>query len=324
MTPIPTKIPAAGKSGLHPRNPHRFGYDFKELIKSHAALSAFVFTNKFGIESVDFTKPEAVKELNTALLKHHYGITYWDIPEGYLVPPIPGRADYIHHAADIMASANKGVIPTGHTIRVMDLGVGASCVYAIIGQKEYEWTFTGVDIDSEALRSSQKIIDSNESLQGSVELRLQKNPANLLFGSVEPSDEFDLVICNPPFHNSLDDVKEAATRKWKNLGVKGGEEPVLNFGGQKAELIFPGGEDAFVSRLVSQSVQLPTHCYWYTSLISKESTLKHVLSALKKVQPVALHTVNMSQGQKNSRLVAWTFLSEREQRNWKERHFWNM
>ncbi|HET6992111.1 MAG TPA: RlmF-related methyltransferase, partial [Bacteroidia bacterium] len=101
------------KKGLHPRNPHRFRYDFKELIKSSPDLKSFVFVNEYKNETIDFADPEAVKALNRALLKYFYNIQDWDIPENYLCAPIPGRADYIHYAADLLASCNDGKIPKG-------------------------------------------------------------------------------------------------------------------------------------------------------------------------------------------------------------------
>ncbi len=308
---------------MHPRNPHRFGYDFEALQKSSPELSPFVFINKYNNDSIDFANPEAVKELNGALLKHYYGITHWDIPKGYLVPPIPGRADYVHHAADLLAFSNRGTIPTGHTMKVLDIGVGASLVYPIIGHKEYEWSFVGADTDTIALKSAQKIIDENKVLEDAVILRHQKASSNVLKGIVEKEDEFDLVMCNPPFHASAEEASAATERKWTNLKGKSEGKPTLNFGGQNAELIYPGGEEIFVKRMISQSAQLPQNAFWYTSFISKEVTLKPVLSALKKMKALEVRSVKMGQGQKHSRFIAWTFLNETEQRNWKERHWWN-
>ena len=84
------------KTELHLRNRHRAPYDFKQLIKSCPDLTKFVAKNSYGNESIDFTNPIAVKTLNKAILKHFYNIT-WDIPQHFLCPPIPGRADYIHY-----------------------------------------------------------------------------------------------------------------------------------------------------------------------------------------------------------------------------------
>ena len=115
------KIHPEVKSRLHPRSKHRNRYDFEKLIEGFPELEPFVKPNKFGDESIDFSDPKAVVTLNKALLKHHYGIENWLIPEGYLCPPIPGRADYIHHIADLLSESNYGNIPTGGDILVLAL-----------------------------------------------------------------------------------------------------------------------------------------------------------------------------------------------------------
>ena len=126
-------------------------------------------------DSIDFFNSEAVKALNTALLKHFYAISFWEIPENYLCPPIPGRADYIHYVADLFASVNNDKIPRGKSIKILDVGVGANCIYPIIGLKEYNWDFVGSDIDFEATISAKKIIDADKKLKGRIDIRLQKD-----------------------------------------------------------------------------------------------------------------------------------------------------
>lgn len=147
------------KADLHPRNRHRSRYDFKQLISSCPELETFVFINKYNNETIDFSDPVAVKIINKALLKQFYGISNWDIPEGYLCPPIPGRADYIHYIADLLGSSNNGIIPKGKLIACLDIGVGANCVYPIIGNYEYGWSFVGSDIDTLAISSAKKLLN---------------------------------------------------------------------------------------------------------------------------------------------------------------------
>ncbi|MBP8157517.1 MAG: RlmF-related methyltransferase, partial [Flavobacterium sp.] len=101
------------KINFHPRNPHRFRYDFDALIKACSELKDFVHINEHQLETIDFSNPEAVKALNKALLISNYDIQNWDIPTNYLCPPIPGRADYIHYIADLLATTNNGIIPEG-------------------------------------------------------------------------------------------------------------------------------------------------------------------------------------------------------------------
>ena len=135
------------KLKLHPRNKHRQGYNFKQLTKTCPDVAPFVQINKYGTESIDFSNAMAVKLLNKALLIEYYGIVNWQIPPNYLVPPIPGRADYIHHIADVLSDQMKQKIPRGPKIKCLDIGVGANCIYPILGTQEYGWSFIGADID---------------------------------------------------------------------------------------------------------------------------------------------------------------------------------
>ncbi len=91
------------QSSLHPRNRHGGRYDFAVLTACCPELAAHVAANAFGDDSIDFADPLALRALNRALLRHFYGVGTWDIPARYLCPPIPGRADYIHSAADLLA-----------------------------------------------------------------------------------------------------------------------------------------------------------------------------------------------------------------------------
>ena len=95
------------KSRLHFRNKNRDKYDLGALITSNPELKNYIIPNKFGVKSVDFSNPLAVKILNKALLNHYYGIKNWEFPDENLCPPIPGRADYIHHIADLLGENKK-------------------------------------------------------------------------------------------------------------------------------------------------------------------------------------------------------------------------
>jgi len=304
------------KAQLHPRNKHRARYDFKLLTSSCPELASFVKLNDYNDESIDFFNPAAVKMLNKALLKCYYAIDYWDIPPGYLCPPIPGRADYIHHIAELLGSKNHGKTPTGNKIKCLDIGVGANCVYPIIGSKEYGWSFVGTDIDRTALNSAAKIIELNPILKGNVELRLQPDQKNIFQGVIQKEDRFDLTICNPPFHGSLAEAQAGTMRKLKNLTRKKIMQPLKNFAGQNNELWCTGGEVKFVQEMIKESKQFATSCFWFSSLISKETTLQIVYAELRKLAAVEVKTIPMGQGNKTSRIVAWTFLNPEQQKQW--------
>src|SRR6476659_5844658 len=201
------------KSRLHPRNKHQGRYDLKELCNTCPDLKPFVFSLNEDHETIDFANPDAVKMLNKALLEHYYGVKKWGIQEKYLCPPIPGRADYIHHIADLLASSNQGIIPKGKHIKVLDIGVGANSVYPLIGNHEYEWLFTGVDVDAVAIQNAEEIVDANPHLKGKIKFRLQANVKDIFKGAMEKTERFDLTVCNPPFYASLEEAKNATLKK---------------------------------------------------------------------------------------------------------------
>lgn len=308
------------KSQLHPRNQHRERYDFEILIKSSPELKRFVAPNKYGDDSVDFFNPDAVLALNKALLKHHYNLGYWEIPKHYLCPPIPGRADYIHYIADLLSEIHPE-IPKGHHIKGLDIGVGANCIYPIIGNHEYGWSFIGTDTDETAIVSAKQIVAHNPNLKSNVEIRHQEQSNAFFKGILQPDERVDFTICNPPFHASKEDAQKASLRKLKNLRGKTKVKPVLNFGGQHNELWTKGGEARFVKDMIYESRHFGKQCFWFTSLISKDATLKPTYKILQKVKAKDVKTITMGQGQKVSRFVAWTFLPQKEQKDW-VKHRW--
>jgi 23S rRNA (adenine1618-N6)-methyltransferase len=281
------------KPGLHPRNRFREGYDFAALVKAEPSLRRFVATNAYGTPTIDFADPAAVKALNRALLAWAYGIRGWDVPDGYLCPPIPGRADYVHHLADLAGRA---------PLRVLDVGTGANLVYPIVGHAEYGWTFVGSEIDPKALAAAEAILVVNPDLP--IELRRQKAP-RILEGLLKEGETFDLTMCNPPFFASAKEAREAAATKWRKLGR--GSSTTRNFGGQGAELWCEGGEAGFLARMIAESAALGDRVRWFTSLVSKSATLPSVRSALRRAGAAEVREVPMAQGQKQSRFVAWTF-----------------
>lgn len=306
------------KQVLHPRNKHRSRYDFPELIRSLPELHPFVAENQYGDLSVDFSDPAAVKSLNKALLKHFYGIDHWDIPANYLCPPIPGRADYVHYLADLLAGSNGGEIPSGKNIKGLDIGMGANCIYPIIGHQEYGWSFVGSDVDLVSVKSAKNITAMNPVLSGAVFLRHQTAKHQIFKGIVKPGELFDFTMCNPPFHASAAEANAGSQRKVRNLGKQRGNAPVLNFGGQNAELWCEGGEVGFIRNMIAESARIKKQCFWFSTLVSKSMNLPFIFAAIERSAPVEIRTIEMAQGQKISRFVAWTFLSPAEQQSWRK------
>lgn len=293
----------AAKVELHPRSLHRGRYDFAALVQASPELAAFVSVNEYGDPSVDFSNPLAVKALNRALLASFYAIRDWDIPPDYLCPPIPGRADYLHYLADLLAADG------GTSARVLDIGTGASCIYPLLGNRIYGWRFAASDIDVAALKNAQRLLDAND-MNLCVELRLQQSRQHIFEGVLNAQEHFSLTLCNPPFHASASDAGRGTARKWKNL--RGTEDARLNFGGRSAELWCAGGEEAFIGRMIAESAAYAKNCAWFTSLVSKSASLPALYRALKNAGVLEQRTVQMAQGQKISRFIAWSFMDQSE------------
>ena len=293
---------------LHSRNFHNDRYDFKALIKTKPDLQEFVKPNKYGDLSIDFANPQAVISLNKALLSHFYGIKNYTIPNGYLCPPIPGRADYIHHIADLLAISNNGVIPKGNTIKGLDVGIGANGIYAIIGASIYDWDFVGSDIEIESIKSVENIVNSNESLKGKIECKLQLNSQNIFTGIINKDDFYNFTLCNPPFHKSLKDAMDGNKRKIQNLTKQKITKNTLNFGGKNNELWCKGGEIAFITNMIKESLEFKNNVFWFTTLVSKKENLPLIYKKLEDIKVSEIKTIDMSQGQKITRLIAWSFL----------------
>ncbi len=283
---------------MHPRNRHQGSYDLVKLAQTKPALKSYIQKNQYGNDSIDFANSQAVKTLNQAILEKDYGIKEWNFPDEFLCPPIPGRADLIHAVADLIG------LKKGSNVNILDIGTGASLIYPLLGAVEYGWSFVGTDINPQALKSAETIARANPSL--SIQLRLQSDPQSQFKNILEKEDSFLASICNPPFHPSAEEASLGSNRKWKNLG-KTHLTGKLNFSGGAQELWCEGGEKSFISQMIRESVQVKNHIQWFTSLVSKSEHLSFLEKKCKEVQAKKIEVISMDQGQKQSRILAWSF-----------------
>jgi 23S rRNA (adenine1618-N6)-methyltransferase len=296
---------------LHPRNKHHQPYDFAALCAAVPALTVFVRDNGYGLLSIDFANPAAVKTLNQALLKHMYSVEHWQLPDGFLCPAVPGRVDYLHYLADLLALLNKNKVPTGSKVQLLDTGCGANLIYPLLAQAEYGWKVTASELDQDAVAAAQLLIEQNQ-LQHKIALRQQHKPAHIFHGIIQPDDLFDLTLCNPPFHNSAEQALEGSERKARNLGQKSAE---LNFAGRSHELWCDGGEAAFIRLMIEESQSYAQQVLWFSSLVSKQENVPTLQQQLNKLG--AQHQLlDMQQGNKQSRILAWSFMPDKQRQLW--------
>ena len=282
---------------LHKNNIHNSSYDFELLCSNENSLKEFVFVNQYDIKTIDFSNAKAIIALNKALLKTHYNISYWDIPQNYLCPPIPGRADYIHYIADLIGSSTKNIMG-------LDIGVGANGIYPILANSIYNWKFVCSDISSDAISNVNKIIQNNPTLKDNITCILQSEKHEIFNNIIKQNDRFDFTMCNPPFHSSEKEALKGTNRKNKNLNIK---DDTLNFGGMANELWCKNGEAAFIKKMIKQSIIYKDNVKWFTTLVSKKENLKDIQKHLKKLNALEVKIVEMTQGNKQTRFVAWRF-----------------
>ncbi|MCD1116838.1 23S rRNA (adenine(1618)-N(6))-methyltransferase RlmF [Chryseobacterium turcicum] len=303
------------KSTLHPRNLHRNPYDFDLLVSCVPELKHYVFTNSYGTPTINFSIPKAVKLLNKALLEHFYSIKNWDIPDENLCPPIPGRADYIHYLADLLGENSKE-IPKGVSVKGLDIGTGANLVYPLLAHQSYGWKMLGTDVNQKSLDNAQKILNENPDFSENIQLKFQSD-SNFIFKNIlSPEDRFSFSMCNPPFHDSEESAIKGNLRKTRNLKKTKLPKANLNFGGQQSELWCEGGELSFISKMITESTSYSSQILWFTCLVSKQENLYKLTSLLKKIKTVEVKTIDMAQGQKISRILAWTFVPKENRKDW--------
>lgn len=291
---------------MHPRNRFRDGYDFARLTAAVPALAAFVQRSPRGDATIDFADPAAVLALNQALLKDAYGLQ-WSLPAGALCPPVPGRADYLHHLADLLSGGDDRAIPQGPSVSVLDIGAGASCIYPLVGASEYGWRFVAVEADQSSHRWARQVVRINPPVARLIEGRHQPDALACFANVTSPGERFAASMCNPPFHASAAEAAAGSSRKRRNLRLPAGAA-ALNFGGAPGELWCPGGEVGFIERMIAESAARPTLCFWFTTLVSKSLHLPRLKRALAGAGATQVRTIAMAQGQKQSRVLAWTFM----------------
>lgn len=303
---------------MHPRNIHINGYDYEKLATVNPSLQEYIRDNGFGRLSIDYANQDAVLALNKTLLEAYYGIKNWSIPSNALCPPVPGRADYLHHLADFLAyKSNHKQIPKGQKVRILDIGVGASAIYPILGNALYGWSFIGSDSNKASINHIEMQLKAeNESLAKNLESRYQPNSKNIFTDIIHQGEFIDATICNPPFHSSAEDAERRTKRKWKQLGLKEQMQSTKSFGGQSNELWCEGGEVAFLQRMLQESVNYSSQVLWFSSLVSRKTTLALLETTVKEVAPAQFEIIEMAQGQKISRFIAWTFLDKKQHDAW--------
>lgn len=320
------------KRCIHPRNKYSDNPpDFGLLASLYPSFQSYVFYSREGKPRIDWKDFNATRELTRVLLLHDHSITWW-IPDGQLCPTVPNRSNYIHWIEDLLSS---DTIPReDNVVKGFDIGTGANCIYPLLGASLLGWSFVGTDVTDVALEWAERNVKNNPQISELIEIRkvdfeeklIDQNTNNggscmdfsrntelstsssvelcsgenknyhgppILLGVVKTGEKFDFCMCNPPFFEAMEES---------------GLNPNTSCGGTPAEMVCPGGEQAFISRIIQDSVQLKQSFRWYTSMVGKKSSLKSLIAKLREVGVTVVKTTEFVQGQTCRWGIAWSFV----------------
>eukprot|EP01057_Protomagalhaensia_wolfi_P001549 Protomagalhaensia_wolfi_Nauph_80__1548@NODE_194_length_3224_cov_73_602512_g147_i0_p1_GENE_NODE_194_length_3224_cov_73_602512_g147_i0NODE_194_length_3224_cov_73_602512_g147_i0_p1_ORF_typecomplete_len367_score64_16Methyltransf_10/PF05971_12/4_9e54Methyltransf_10/PF05971_12/5_3e08MTS/PF05175_14/9_9e14Methyltransf_31/PF13847_6/1e07PrmA/PF06325_13/4_2e06UPF0020/PF01170_18/1_3e05Methyltransf_23/PF13489_6/0_0001Methyltransf_25/PF13649_6/0_00077NAS/PF03059_16/0_00079CMAS/PF02353_20/0_00088Methyltransf_3 len=317
----------ANNDKAHPEN-KLMSIDFEALEADYPYLSCCFKTLPKG-RYLDFKNPATLKCLTKASFHKYYNID-WDLPEGYLISPLPGRLNYLLEAKDLLKLKEKEWM---RNVKILDVGVGANCIHPLLLVKEFGCHVVGSDIDADALKIAQGLVDSN-GLSDSIELRHQENQDSFFLGVL---DGVDLTVCNPPFYHE-ENVQANPKRRRQatsselvskegHLGFIIGmiEESLnihlaLNGDSEAKQKLVDSVKDSTILGDIGVSrigpslppgrLRLPANePIYYTSLVPAMNSLKVLEAALRTVYKAPTWTtVTLYQGKQTRWMVAWSWL----------------
>ena len=290
---------------MHAQNPYGNRYDLKRLTKHYHALEKFIVLNPSGEETIDFSSSEAVFALNKSMLLADFKLGDYELPSGYLIPPVPGRLDYLLHVRDFLTE--KFNVSENSQLNGLDMGSGANGIYCILGAQHFNWKMVGSETDAKAVEIANANIQKTKGLNDKIEIRHQQDKGSLFKNTIQANEQFDFVVCNPPFHSSKEEALKGSLRKVKNLGGYAAKEKfLLNFEGQANELWCNGGEVLFIKRLIKESVGFKNQVKVFSTLVAKSESVAAIKKQLSKVK-ANFEVIPMALGNKKGRYLMWWF-----------------
>ncbi|MCJ1309514.1 hypothetical protein MMC25_003174 [Agyrium rufum] len=282
----------------HPRSIYKDDVDFSALALQDKDFNAFVKPNG----QLDFSNPEAVKQLTKSLLKRDFNLRI-ELPDDRLCPPVPNRLNYILWLQDLLDTTSDSYTdqydPSREVIG-LDIGTGASCIYPLLGCRQRpKWRFAASDIDKKNLEYARNNIIAN-NLKSDIRPLLTLSDEPLIPLSKLGIEELDFTMCNPPFYNSEASLLSSAAAKSR--------PPHSACTGAAVEMVTLGGEVAFVTRMIEESCILREQVQWYTSMLGKLGSISALIETLKGKRCGNWAVTEFVQGERTRRWgLAWSW-----------------
>ncbi len=152
---------------MHPRNRYKHSKpDFGELGEFYSSLKPHLIQRSRGsgkptdpprppLYTLDFSKPEVLRELTCAILARDFGIKL-EIPLDKLIPAVPQRLNYVHWIEDLLSDEGGGAYPTGSGVTGIDIG-------RLVGGKEWGGRWLGEKEGCERRKEGNRGIGGSEA-----------------------------------------------------------------------------------------------------------------------------------------------------------------
>ena len=231
---------------------NEFKPDFLILIKEFPELKKYIIKHNDNKEefSFDWSNNDLSLLMTKSILKYYFNIQYYDIPKGFLIPPIPSRLNYLNLIHSLIKDIKE------ENIIGIDIGTGANIIYPILGNSVYNWKFICTEINNESYNNARIILQKN-NLEEDINLIKQDNKNNIFLGILNRENKYSFSMCNPPYYDYEQEIKIEDKKR----------DSEFNFD----EVYYKEGELGFFQRYLEESICYKKNIFLYTILIGKKS-----------------------------------------------------
>uniref|UniRef100_A0A448Z0J9 Methyltransferase n=1 Tax=Pseudo-nitzschia multistriata TaxID=183589 RepID=A0A448Z0J9_9STRA len=291
---------------------------------------------------------EFTVELTRAILQALFRLKLPYLDEQHLCPPIPNRFFYLHwiHTKLISSSRARGFSPLdvnrNNNSRGLDIGSGASCIYALLAARYFRSKMLTSEIDPQSVSLACANVKANHlssmitvlqvpHSQSQQEEHARHQPPNSVsvggplqcavgewfqfqqqknnqHQKLEPNPcrlVLDFVMTNPPFYDPSS--MELSTAR------VGDGRARTNM--TVSEGNYPGGEVGFVTEMIEDSLRMSIGdkesrhftAAWYSSMLGKKTSLVKLQKLLVHLfGPANVETAEYGPGHYTRWFLAWT------------------
>ena len=231
---------------------NEFKPDFLILIKEFPELKKYIIKHDEKIEefSFDWSNNDLSLLMTKSILNYYFNIKYYDIPKGFLIPPVPSRLNYLNLINELIKDIKK------ENIIGVDIGTGANIIYPILGNSLYNWKFICSEINNESYNNAKLILQKN-NLEENINLIKQENKNNIFVSIINQENKYTFSMCNPPYYDYEQEIKIEDKKR----------DTEYNFD----EVYYEKGELGFFERYFEESICYKKNIFLFTILIGKKS-----------------------------------------------------